>query len=107
MAVVSAVMLEYGLNTTQSGKTVLAACLITDLATVLALDLMFSPFKVKTLLFAGVSIVAFMISPWLTPRFFKRFGGRPSESEAKFLLLWMFALGALALWAGSEPALPA
>jgi len=107
VAVVYAVMLEYGLNRTHYGKTVLAACFINDLATVLALGLMFSPFTAKTLLFAGVSILAFVILPWLTPRFFKRFGGRPSELEAKFLLLCMFALGALALWAGSEPVLPA
>jgi Kef-type K+ transport system membrane component KefB len=107
VAVVYAVMLEYGLNTTTYGKTVLAACFINDLATVLALGLMFSPFTVKTLIFAGVSVVAFAILPWLTPRFFKRFGARPSELEAKFLLLCMFGLGALALWAGSEPVLPA
>jgi glutathione-regulated potassium-efflux system ancillary protein KefC len=107
VAVVYAVMLEYGLNTTTYGKTVLAACFINDLATVLALGLMFSPFTVKTLIFAGASVAAFAILPWLTPRFFKRFGGRPSELEAKFLLLCMFGLGALALWAGSEPVLPA
>jgi len=107
VAVVYAVMLEYGLNTTNYGKTVLAACFINDLATVLALGLMFSPFTVKTLIFAGVSVVTFTILPWLTPRFFRRFGGRPSELEAKFLLLCMFGLGALALWAGSEPVLPA
>jgi Kef-type K+ transport system membrane component KefB len=59
------------------------------------------------LIFAGVSVAAFAILPWLTPRFFKWFGGRPSELEAKFLLLCMFGLGALALWAGSEPVLPA
>ena len=107
VAVVYAVMLEYGLNTTTYGKTVLAACFINDLATVLALGLMFSPFTVKTLIFAAASIVAFVILPWTTPRFFKRFGGRPSELETKYLLLCMFGLGALALWAGSEPVLPA
>jgi Kef-type K+ transport system membrane component KefB len=45
--------------------------------------------------------------PWLTPRFFKRYGGRPSELEAKYLLLSLFGMGALALWAGSEAVLPA
>ena len=44
VAVVYAVMLEFGLNKTDYGKTVLAACFITDLATVVALGLMFSPF---------------------------------------------------------------
>jgi len=107
VAVVYAVMLEFGFNRTHYGKTVLAACFVNDLATVLALGLMFSPFTVRTLVFVGVSLVAFAILPWVTPRFFHRFGDRPSELEAKFLLLCMFGLGALALWADSEPVLPA
>lgn len=107
VAVVYAVMLEFGLNKTDYGKTVLAACFITDLATVLALGFMFAPFTMKTLVFAGTCVVAFAALPWLTPRFFKRFGERPSELEAKFLLLCMFGLGALALWADNEPVLPA
>lgn len=45
--------------------------------------------------------------PALTPRFFKRFGDRPSELEAKYLLFCLFGLGALATWADSEAVLPA
>jgi Kef-type K+ transport system membrane component KefB len=107
VAVVYAVMLEFGFNRTDYGKTVLAACFITDLATVVALGLMFSPFTYKTLIFVGTSAVAFSILPWLTPRFFKHYGNRPSELEVKFLMLCIFGLGALALWADSEPVLPA
>ncbi|MYM92314.1 cation:proton antiporter [Duganella vulcania] len=107
VAVVYAVMLEFGLNKTHYGKTVLAACFINDLGTVLALGFIFSPFTVKTLVFFGVSIAAFAVLPWLTPRFFRRYGGRPSELEAKYLLLILFALGALASWADSEAVLPA
>jgi len=107
VAVVYAVMLEFGFNTTDYGKTVLAACFITDLATVLALGFLFSPFSWKTLVFFTAGSVAFLILPWITPRFFKRYGNRPSELEAKFLLLCLFGLGALASWAGSEAVLPA
>ena len=107
VAVVYAVMLEFGFNKTDYGKTVLAACFITDLATVIVLGLMFSPFTYKTLIFVGASLFAFSILPWLTPRFFRRFGDRPSELEVKFLMLCVFGLGALALWADSEPVLPA
>src|SRR5207302_2947706 len=39
VAVVYAVMLEFGFNTTDYGKTVLAACFVTDLGTVVALGL--------------------------------------------------------------------
>jgi glutathione-regulated potassium-efflux system ancillary protein KefC len=107
VAVVYAVMLEFGLNRTEYGKIVLAACFVNDLATVLALGFKFSPFNMKTLAFVAACAVAFAILPWLVPRFFKRYGGRPSELEAKLLLLALFGLGALALWAGSEPVLPA
>ena len=107
VAVVYAVMLELGLNRTNYGKGLLAACFVNDLATVLALGMMFAPFTVKTVIFAGVCAVAFTVLPWLTPRFFRRFGGRPSELETKYLLLILFALGALATWAGSEAVLPA
>ena len=107
VAVVYAVMLEFGLNTTDYGKTVLAACFITDLATVLALGFLFAPFTWRTLVFFGVATLAFTLLPRLTPRFFRRFGNRPSELEAKFILFWLFALGALAAWADSEAVLPA
>jgi Kef-type K+ transport system membrane component KefB len=107
VAVVYAVMLEFGFNVTEYGKTVLAACFITDLATVVALGLIFAPFTLKTLLFVGVLVIAALALPWITPRFFRRYGGRPSELEAKFLLLCLFGLGALAAWADSEAVLPA
>jgi Kef-type K+ transport system membrane component KefB len=107
VAVVYAVMLELGLNKTTFGKTVLAACFINDLGTVLALGLIFAPFTLKTLVFAIVSLVILGLLPWLTPRFFARYGGRPSELEAKYLLFALFGLGALAKWADSEPVLPA
>lgn len=107
VAVVYAVMLEFGLNRTDYGKTVLAACFITDLATVVALGFLFAPFSVRMLVFVGVSVAVFLFLPWITPRFFRRFGGRPSELEAKFLMLCLFGMGALASWAESEAVLPA
>ena len=107
VAVVYAVMLEFGFNATDYGKTVLAACFITDLATVIALGLVFAPFTIKTASFVGVMVAAAFVLPWLTPRFFRRYGGRTSEMEAKYLLLALFGLGALAGWADSEAVLPA
>jgi len=107
VAVVYAVMLELGLNRTDFGKALLAACFVTDLGTVVALGVIFAPFSIRTLIFVGVTIAAFVILPWLTPRFFKHYGGRPSELEAKYLLLILFGLGSLAVWAESEAVLPA
>jgi Kef-type K+ transport system membrane component KefB/DNA-binding CsgD family transcriptional regulator len=107
VAVVYAVMLEFGLNKTEYGKTLLAACFINDLGTVIALGLIFAPFTFRTVLFAGVSAVLFFALPWLTPWFFRKYGGRVSELEAKYLLFFLFGFGALASWAESEAVLPA
>jgi glutathione-regulated potassium-efflux system ancillary protein KefC len=107
VAVVYAVMLEYGFNKTDYGKIVLAACFINDLGTVLALGFIFAPFTIKTFIFAAVAIVLFIVLPWFTPRLFRLYGNRPSELEAKYLLLLLFGLGALAAWADSEAVLPA
>jgi glutathione-regulated potassium-efflux system ancillary protein KefC len=43
MAVVYAVMLEYGFNTTSFGKSILGACFVNDLGTVIGLGLIFAP----------------------------------------------------------------
>jgi glutathione-regulated potassium-efflux system ancillary protein KefC len=107
VAVVYAVMLEFGFNVTDYGKTILAACFITDLGTVVALGLIFAPFTIKTLVFLGTGVVVFIVLPWVTPRFFRLYGNRPSELETKFLLLCLLGMGALAAWADSEAVLPA
>jgi len=107
VAVVYAVMLELGFNVTEYGKAILGACFVNDLGTVLALGLIFSPFTIRTLVFVVVSAVAFVLLPIVTPRIFRQYGGRVSEFETKYLLFVLFGLGGLALWAESEPVLPA
>lgn len=107
VAVVYAVMLELGFNKTDFGKAILASCFVNDLGTVIALGLIFSPFTIRTLIFVVVSVGVFAVLPIVTPKFFRRYGGRVSEIEAKYLLLVLFAMGALASWAGSEAVLPA
>jgi glutathione-regulated potassium-efflux system ancillary protein KefC len=107
VAVVYAVMLEVGFNKTDFGKGVLAACFVNDLGTVIALGLIFSPFTIRTLVFVVVSVLVFTGLPTFTRRVFHRYGGRVSEIEAKFLLFALFAMGGLAVWAGSEAVLPA
>jgi glutathione-regulated potassium-efflux system ancillary protein KefC len=107
VAVVYAVMLELGFNTTEYGKAMLAACFVTDLGTVLALGIIFSPFTLKTVVFVVACAALFALLPVITPRFFRRYGGRVSELETKFILLALFAMGGLAIWAGSEAVLPA
>jgi glutathione-regulated potassium-efflux system ancillary protein KefC len=107
VAVVYAVMMEFGFNKTEYGKTILAACFITDLGTVVALGLIFAPFTIKTVIFVVAGILVFALLPWVTQSFFKMYGGRPSEFETKFLLFCLLGMGALAGWAESEAVLPA
>jgi Kef-type K+ transport system membrane component KefB len=107
VAVVYAVMLEFGLNRTDFGKGILAACFVNDLGTVIALGLIFAPFTMRTLIFVGASIVVFAALPFVTPWFFEKYGGRVSELETKYILLLLFGMGGLAAWAGSEAVLPA
>src|ERR1700690_1493071 len=98
VAVVYAVMLELGFNRTEFGKAILAACFVNDLGTVIALGLIFSPFTLRTLTFIVVSIAVFSILPFVTPWFFRRYGGRVSELEAKYLLFLLFGMGGIAAW---------
>lgn len=107
VAVVYAVMLELGLNRTEFGKVILGACFVTDLGTVVALGLLFAPFTLKTLYFVAGLLVALVLLVKLTGPFFRRYGGRTSEMEAKYLLFALFGLGGLAVWSGSEAVLPA
>jgi len=107
MAVVYAVMLEYGFNKTEFGKGVLGSCFINDLGTVIALGLIFAPFNYKTVIFIIVSGFAFFIIPSVTSFLTRTYGFRTAAIRTKWILFLLFGLGALALWAGSEAVLPA
>ena len=107
MAVVYAVMIETGFNTTGFGKGILGACFINDLGTVIALGLIFSPFTYKTLVFIVVTIILIMLFPVLTRFFTKVYGNRTAAIRVKWVSFVLFAMGALAIWSGSEPVLPA
>src|SRR5712692_10471080 len=65
VAVVYAVMIEGGLGQTPMGKTILAACFITDFGTVLALGLLFADFNVWLLVFVAVmSVMLWFMPKW-------------------------------------------
>jgi Kef-type K+ transport system membrane component KefB len=61
----------------------------------------------RTLVFGVVSVLVFFVVPFITPRFFKHYGGRVSELEAESLFFLRFGMGGLAVWSGSEALLPA
>ncbi|MDA8097909.1 MAG: cation:proton antiporter [Clostridia bacterium] len=107
VAVVYAVMVETGLNQTELGKIILAACFITDLGTVLALGVFFANFDIWMAVFITVSVAVFTITPRLTPWFVERYGGRIAQIEVKLFVFLLLVLGGLALKANSEAVLPA
>jgi len=107
MAVVYAVMLDTGLNKIGFGKGILGACFINDLGTVIALGLIFAPFTYKTLVFVVVSALVLALLPLSTKWLTRRYAFGTSAIRTKWVLMILFGLGALALWAGSEAVLPA
>ncbi|AEB10566.1 cation:proton antiporter [Desulfobacca acetoxidans] len=107
VAVVYAVMIETRLNEVDIGKLILAACFVTDLGTVLALGVLFATYNRWMLVFVVVTGLALWVLPRLSRWMFKKYGGRVSEPEVKFIFLVLCFLGALAVTASSEAVLPA
>jgi Kef-type K+ transport system membrane component KefB len=108
VAVVYAVMIEGGYSDTAMGKTILAACFITDIGTVLALGGLFATFNLWLLLFVAVMCIVLWFMPSWTQFIISRLGAtRVSEPEVKFIFFVLFFLGGLATTAKSEAVLPA
>src|SRR2546421_5153933 len=108
VAVVYAVMIEGGYSDTAMGKTILAACFITDLGTVLALGVLFANFNMWLVVFVVVMCVVLWFMPTWTQTIIDRLGAtRVSEPEVKFIFFVLFFLGGLATTAKSEAVLPA
>jgi len=108
VAVVYAVMIEGGQGQTPLGKTILAACFITDFGTVLALGTLFADFNLWLVVFVGVTAVMLWFMPSWTRFIITKLGAtRVSEPEVKFIFLVLFFLGGLASTAKSEAVLPA
>src|SRR6202007_2760515 len=107
VAVVYAVMVETGFNQSEIGKIILWACVINDLLTVLALGLVFANYNFWLIGFVAATAVALWFLPRWTPGVFAKMSTRVSETQIKFVLLVLFALGGLANTAKSEAVLPA
>jgi len=107
VAVVYAVMVESGLSASKLGQTILAACFITDLGTVIALGVLFSGFSLKLVWFVLILAVVVAIASPLASRIFAAYGGRVSEPEIKFVFLILAIMAYVALASGSEAVLPA
>ena len=107
VAVVYAVMIETGLNETELGKLILAACFVTDLGTVVALGACFANYNWTLALFAVVAVIVLWLAPGFVNWFFSRYATHMSEPGVKFVFFVLFGLGSLAALANSEAVLPA
>jgi Kef-type K+ transport system membrane component KefB len=100
-------MIETGLNRTDLGKLILAACFVTDFGTVLALGILFANFNGWLAVFVAVTAAVLWYLPRLTRYVISSVGNRVSEPEVKFIFLVLLGLGGLAQVAKSEAVLPA
>lgn len=107
VAVVYTVLVERGHNEIELGKIILAACFVTDLGSVIALGLLFARYDWWLIVFLVVTAVTLWQLPGIAKWLFDKVGNRISEPGLKFVLVILFALGALASAAQSEAVLPA
>jgi Kef-type K+ transport system membrane component KefB len=107
LAVVYAVLVETGLNTTQIGKLIMASTFVTDFGTALALSLLFIRPGPYLLVFILVSAALIILVPVISPWFFKRYGDRITEPEIKLIFLALFIMMFLAELGESHAVLPA
>jgi glutathione-regulated potassium-efflux system ancillary protein KefC len=107
MAVVYSVMLEYGLNKTGFGKSLLGSCFVNDLGTVIGLGLIFAPFTYKTVIFVAVTVLLIFFLPPVTNFLIRHFAYKTAAIRTKWILFVLISMAVLAIWSGSEPVLPA
>src|SRR5213595_3727061 len=107
VAVVYAVMIEGGFSDTAMGKMILAACLITDFGTVLALGTLFANYNLWLLLFVVVTLIVLWFMPRWTQSIITRLGAtQVSEPEVKFIFFVLFFSEVLLLQPKAKPFCP-
>ena len=107
LAVVYAVLVESGLNTTSVGKLLMSACFVTDMGTALALSAIFIKPNAWFPVFLVVSVGLIVALPKIAPWFFRRYGDRVIEPEIKLVFVCLFLLMVLADQAKGHAVLPA
>jgi Kef-type K+ transport system membrane component KefB len=107
LAVVYAVLVETGLNSAPIGKLILSSTFVTDMATVLALSVLFITPSWWLAPFVAASVVLIVIMPRLEEWFFHRYGNRVIEPEIKGAFAALLVLMWLGNKANSHAVLPA
>jgi Kef-type K+ transport system membrane component KefB len=107
LAVVYAVLVETGLNSTSIGKLIMSACFVTDMGTAIALSAIFIRPNAWFPVFLVVSVGVIVLLPKIAPWFFRRYGDRVIEPEIKLIFVCLFLLMVLASAAKGQAVLPA
>ncbi len=107
LAVVYAVLVESGLNSTSIGKLIMSACFVTDMGTAIALSAIFIRPNAWFPVFLVVSVAVIVLLPKIAPWFFRRYGDRVIEPEIKLIFVCLFLLMVLASAAKGQAVLPA
>jgi Kef-type K+ transport system membrane component KefB len=107
VAIVYTIILENGLITTNQGKIILGATLVTDIITMLALGLFTINVGIWLAIFAGVFILMFVALPWMMPWLGEKLSGRFGHPYIKIIILAVFVLSWLFTQAGGQAVLPA
>jgi Kef-type K+ transport system membrane component KefB len=107
LAVVYAVLVETGLNSTSIGKLIMSACFVTDMGTAIALSAIFIRPNAWFPVFLVVSVGVIVLLPKIAPWFFRRYGDRVIEPEFKLIFVCLFLLMVLAAAAKGQAVLPA
>jgi len=107
LAVVYAVLVETGLTNTQLGKIIMASTFVTDLATMIALTILFAKVNYLMIVFIAVMIIAAYFAPRMILGFFSRYGKRVIETEIKFIFAIILILSFVAEAADTHAVLAA
>jgi Kef-type K+ transport system membrane component KefB len=107
VAIVYTIILENGLITTNQGKTILGATLVTDIITMLALGLFTINVGIWLAIFAGVFILMIVALPRMMPWFGEKLTGRFGHPYIKIIIVIVFVLCWLFTQAGGQAVLPA
>ncbi|OPX60000.1 MAG: Sodium/hydrogen exchanger family protein [Methanobacterium sp. PtaB.Bin024] len=109
VAVVYFVLVENNLLTTAAGKRIMAATFITNLATALALSVLFFKPTLYTLLFYIISVLVIVLATKFSHLIFdnERFQNKVIEPEIKYIFMLLLIFMVFAQLGGTQAILPA
>ena len=107
VSVVYTIMTEMGLSRTGLGQGLLATSYVNNLFSAIALAVILTPLTARSAILLAACVVAGLLAPSVSKRVLGRLRSRAAQPDVRYLLLLLFGLGGLSVWAGSELVLPA